>query len=277
MSESDTIMVMGHSGFEVFLLNEKTVRKSGRFPEARRLKKQIEKQRLFHLRQERGEIRVPAVYSEYEGDGVYHADMEYIAAADLIQFLSAACRADLDGFVERILGFIQTNLSQSHEEDVSNSLLEKCQELAGKEVVPKKMIDHVRLLCNSPVVIPVGPCHGDLTLSNILFKKESLHLIDFLDVFVESPLQDMVKLRQDTRHLWSLGQYSGAYDYVKLRIALEYLDNRFDHNFRQHGFYRSYYLPFQILNLLRIYPYCVKEETRIFLFNNLTTLIKSTN
>ena len=85
MRESDTIKVMGHSGFEVVLLNEQTVRKSGRFPEARRLKKQIEKQRLFHLRQERGEIRVPAIYSEHEGDEVYHADMEYIAAADLIQ------------------------------------------------------------------------------------------------------------------------------------------------------------------------------------------------
>ena len=139
------------------------------------------------------------------------------------------------------------------------------------------MVDHVRSLCNCPVVIPVGPCHGDLTLSNILFKKESLHLIDFLDVFVESPLQDMVKIRQDTRHLWSLGQYSGTYDYVKLRLALEYLDDRFDHYFRKHRFYRSYYLPFQILNLLRIFPYCVKEESRTFLSNNLATLIKSTN
>ena len=50
----------------------------------------------------------------------------------------------------------------------------------------------------SDMLIPVGTCHGDLTFSNILFNGNNYYLIDFLDSFIESPLLDIVKLRQDT-------------------------------------------------------------------------------
>jgi len=33
------------------------------------------------------------------------------------------------------------------------------------------------------ITIPIGYCHGDLTLSNILLKEETYYLIDFLDSF----------------------------------------------------------------------------------------------
>ena len=53
-------------------------------------------------------------------------------------------------------------------------------------------------VCN--IEIPLGYCHGDLNFSNMLANRTDhvLYLIDFLDTFIESPLQDIASLRQDT-------------------------------------------------------------------------------
>jgi len=54
------------------------------------------------------------------------------------------------------------------------------------------------------ISIPMGRCHGDLTLSNIIFNPlDGLVLIDFLDVFIETPLQDVAKINQDFIFGWS--------------------------------------------------------------------------
>ena len=51
---------------------------------------------------------------------------------------------------------------------------------------------------------PVGRCHGDLTLSNVILDPVSgITLIDFLDTFLETPLQDVAKLKQDFVYGWS--------------------------------------------------------------------------
>ena len=54
------------------------------------------------------------------------------------------------------------------------------------------------------ITVSVGFCHGDLTFSNLLVNAKSrrIALFDFLDSFVESPLQDLAKLRQDTAYFW---------------------------------------------------------------------------
>lgn len=51
----------------------------------------------------------------------------------------------------------------------------------------------------------IGNCHGDLTLSNIIVnkKEKKLVLIDHLDTFWNSPIQDICKLIQDLRLYWT--------------------------------------------------------------------------
>ena len=61
------------------------------------------------------------------------------------------------------------------------------------------------------IEMPVGVCHGDLTFSNILFNGNNYYLIDFLDSFIEAPLLDIVKIRQDSAHLWSQLMYTKSY------------------------------------------------------------------
>lgn len=54
------------------------------------------------------------------------------------------------------------------------------------------------------LLFPAGDCHGDLTLSNVILShSKGLLLIDFLDSFLESPLQDVAKIRQDLVYGWS--------------------------------------------------------------------------
>ena len=46
--------------------------------------------------------------------------------------------------------------------------------------------------------VPCGFCHGDFTYANMLVNSiNEIFLVDFLDSFFESPLQDLSKLRQD--------------------------------------------------------------------------------
>jgi hypothetical protein len=65
-----------------------------------------------------------------------------------------------------------------------------------------------RLRCllsgSETLLFPAGDCHGDLTLSNVILShSKGLLLIDFLDSFLESPLQDAAKIRQDLVYGWS--------------------------------------------------------------------------
>lgn len=54
------------------------------------------------------------------------------------------------------------------------------------------------------LVFPMGNCHGDLTLSNVILNPvDGITVIDFLDTFLETPLQDVAKLKQDFVYGWS--------------------------------------------------------------------------
>src|SRR5262249_44515609 len=122
--------------------------------------------------------------------------------------------------------------------------------------------------------IPVGICHGDLTLSNILFKGRDLYLLDFLDCYVESPIQDIVKLRQDTQFSWSLQLYQAEFNWPRVQIALRYLDERIAGAFEVHDWYREHYRLFQFVNLMRVLPYCTESKTTGLITTALDSIVK---
>ena len=108
------------------------------------------------------------------------------------------------------------------------------------------------------ITIPIGVCHGDLTFSNILFTDSGMCLIDFLDSFIETPLQDVVKLRQDTLYNWSTLMTRQSYNETHVKMILDYIDDSIYNHFKTYDFYK-YYDMLQYINILRILPY-VKEE-----------------
>ena len=199
--------------------------------------------------------------------------MEFIVAKDFIQFLSEADRRSLDGFLGTIVDFIRRNLALSQTADVSEPVLAKLSELAARNV-PAKYIAAARSRCARPVLIPVGPCHGDLTLSNLLFKGDRLYLLDFLDCYVESPLQDIVKLRQDTRFGWSLQLYQADFNWPKIQIALRYLDQKLAAAFCPDEWHERHHELFQLVNLMRVLPYCTEVKTAALITGSLDQLLK---
>lgn len=124
------------------------------------------------------------------------------------------------------------------------------------------------------ITIPVGLCHGDLTFSNILFNGNNYYLIDFLDSFVETPLQDIVKIRQDTAHRWSQLMYTKRYDAVRLHIVLDKIDREIDTYFsNKYQWYRDYYQVMQLMNILRILPYAKEAKVVEYLKKTLCGIL----
>lgn len=268
------MLVKGHSGFGIELLDELTIRKSASGSGADRLKLQIKKQVQFQKKIQSDKVRTPKIFRTAKRPGGFHADMEFIAAKDFIQFLSEADRATLDGFLKTITDFIRRNLKLCDGVDVSEQVKMKLVELEKKNV-PAIYINAARKRCVSPVRVPVGPCHGDLTLSNILFKGGHLYLLDFLDCYVESPLQDIVKLRQDTRFGWSLQLYQADFNRAKIQITLQYLDRKIEAAFQSDEWFGRHYELFQLVNLMRVLPYCTEAKTAALITASLDRMLKN--
>ena len=130
-----------------------------------------------------------------------------------------------------------------------------------------------KLILRLPKILdfPMGNCHGDLTLSNIILTPEnSIFLIDFLHTFLETPLQDVAKLKQDFIYGWSFrkchshlqlkSQIFCQYAYPKKIIELESL----------------YPMQIQVLTLFalaRIAPYVRDMKTESWLLNSLKIAI----
>jgi hypothetical protein len=129
-----------------------------------------------------------------------------------------------------------------------------------------------KFLCLLPdkLIIPYGPCHGDLTLGNLIYAPDnSITLFDFLYTYYESPLQDVGKLIQEFKYHWSFRQCS---DPIKLKGKIflasaypKYLDNHLKN-------YKSQILIFEMLNLIRISPYIRDDITLEWLLLSLNKL-----
>lgn len=255
------MIIRGNSGASVQLVDGAVIRKTAVGAIRMRLKRQIEKQDAFHRARQSGCIRTPAILRTAETPDAYTADMEFVVAQDFAQFLTEEPAPRIRWFTATIREFVAANVATSQCVDVRSEVRSKINDLAKQQNVPPECVALARSLSDGPVAVPRGPCHGDLTLSNMLFRRDGIVLIDFLDPFIESPLQDMVKLRQDTRHYWSLSMYPAYCDQVKVKLALAYVDRCLDAVFMEYPWYRRHYLLFQVVNFMRILPYCTEAGT----------------
>jgi len=123
-----------------------------------------------------------------------------------------------------------------------------------------------------------GDYHGDFTLSNLFIYNQNdqpkIDAIDFLDTFIYSPINDLIKLRQDTKHLWTINLIKNfqEIDLNRAIIFINYIDKKIKDIIDENVILSEYYLPFQLLNLIRIIPY-LKRDLKIF--NYLKSEIKS--
>lgn len=277
----------GHSGCEVRLIGREGqvfVEKSSRDSRYNsRLGKQIQKQKGQGASNRLRFVRIPKILEEEDRDGLLTARMEYVYFLDSLDYFASASVIDIDRVVEMITGYIDAAIGESRMVEVAPGVFgEKLAEIEANLKANGHFAEYrahlgalgERIGASAPIVLPVGRCHGDLTFSNIMIASDSraIALIDFLDSFIESPIIDIAKVRQDSRFCWSLLMASREVDPVRFRMVMRYIDSKIvEHYAGLDWFSRNIDLVLA-LNLLRIAPYAKRPDVHEFLLDAIGSL-----
>lgn len=287
------IEVKGHSGCQIDVVSEDSgiyVYKSTADPKyLKRLALQAEKQRAA-AEDEYQHIRVPKIFELQENADTTVIKMQYVYSKNFIEFFEQAGFEQVDYLIGALEHFVEHEISKCELQKVSpKNFQDKFAEIKGKcltNPLYEGNEDILSILCRSEQVfnslseltMPIGICHGDLTFSNILFNGNNYYLIDFLDSFIETPLQDIVKIRQDTQFRWSQLMYTRPYDATRLRIVCDKIDHEIHLYFtRKYQWYSDNYLVMQLMNILRILPYAHEQKVIAYLIKVLNDILDGIN
>lgn len=276
------LKVKGHSGCQIKIVNDGNnlfiYKSTEDISYVDRLRKQAEKQ-LNAGKKIYQHIRVPEIYS-IDGNkklGKLTVKMEYVFNQNFVDYFEDAGFEQISYFIRALKIFINSEIESSPVKEVSTSLLiDKFNDIYHKvsantllnddddiKYIMQRSHECFRVL-PSKITIPVGCCHGDLTLSNILFNGNNYYLIDFLDSFIESPIMDLVKIRQDTCYGWSQLMYKQKFDQIRLNIIQKKIDKAINDYYTigegKNDWYVTYYKEFQIMNFLRILQYAKEQK-----------------
>lgn len=277
------IEVKGHSGCLIDVVREGRdlyVYKSTNDPRYfNRLIQQAEKQRKASI-PELQHIRVPKIHSVEQTNDLVRVKMDYIYSRNFVEFFEHAGFEQVNYLTAALIKYIEREIELSEMqivsgrmvtdkfEDVRNKILSNSN-LKGDLEIESIIIRSAKIFEElGNLTMPVGLCHGDLTFSNILFNGNNYYLIDFLDSFIESPLLDIVKIRQDTAWLWSQLMYVKPCDTIRLKIASQKIDREINEYFEErYSWYNEFYHPLQLMNFLRILQYAHEPKVIEYLKN----------
>lgn len=211
----------------------------------------------FNLLEDRAELLMPYI------EGMTGHTFPVHATRNIAQTLSASLST-----------LIYSELSESREEQVATLLFRnKLASVAAATHDPalKRLVESCFDVIDSlpgEMSYPIGRCHGDLTLSNVILDPVSgVTLIDFLETFLETPLQDVAKLKQDFVYGWSFRNSPPP-----LSVKAEILCRKY---FPQAIVQLERMYPKQVhlltlMTLARIAPYVKDEVTQQWLIYSLT-------
>lgn len=282
------IEVKGHSGCQIEIVREhnelyiyKSTHESGYLS---RLITQAEKQQAA-AQYEYQHIRIPQIFDIRNDSEHVDIKMEYVYSKNFIEYFESAGFEQINYFIKALILFIEKELHESPVVQIPYRVMQE-----KFDNVIRKINSNARLYQDRSIrkiikasadifnqldiiEIPVGRCHGDLTFSNILFNGNNYYLIDFLDSFIESPLLDVVKIRQDSAHLWSQLMYVKPYDKLRLQIVCRKIDADINSYFKHYKWYNDYYKKFQLMNMLRILQYAHEEKVVNYLKIQINSLL----
>ena len=279
--------VKGHSGCQVDIVRENDslyVYKSTQDPGyLKRLFLQGQKQKeAAELKLQH--IRVPQVYDiSHDGRSVT-IKMEYVYSKSFVRYFEYAGFEQISYFIQALclyldyeiqnspIDLVKADVLTSKFQDVCDKVSKNPKLRGDKEVEAILEASSKRFVAQTDMMIPIGKCHGDLTFSNILFNGNNYYLIDFLDSFVESPLLDIVKIRQDSAYLWSQLMYLGENDTLRLQIVADKIDQQIASYASKFDWFK-YYPNFQLMNFLRILQYAKEEKIIDYLKRILNQLL----
>lgn len=285
------IKIKGHSNFkvEVKLINGNYyILKSSNAENSLRLEKQIKKQKMLFDNNFLINCNIPEIYKKEKDNDRIIFRMEYVKnSINMIDFLSRDNNIKVDWLLNNITTIIDSYINKCESKKINITILKDkitniIQNISNNLVCKSKMNQIKKYLkyintnihTINNVYFPVGICHGDMTFSNILIDTNNmeLYLIDFLDSFIESPLFDIIKIRQDTCFNWTINMCDFYFDKNKTLLTLNYIDYKIDKYFCKYVWYKKMYKYFQILNILRIIQYCKNNKLRDVLIRYLEIL-----
>jgi len=251
----------GLSGCKLELIGSNILRKhSSSQSYNKRLELQVKKQELFSTQVYRN-VETPKVLSKEDS----YFDMEYVTGRSFDEYFSVCSLDDIDFVFDSLCGYFDGLISnaQYYQPEVSKKrLLDKINSL---ETHTNHLTDlyHIRQMVSSITMkIPQTFCHGDLTLTNVIFNKNRLYYIDFLDCFIDSFLCDLVKLKQDLFYHWSL-DVQGIKN-LRIRQIYSFLWRKLEKRYSKYVETIEFDV-LDILNTLRIEPYLTNEDQRIII------------
>ena len=247
----------GLSGCSLELINDRVLRKYSPTTDYNsRLLSQADKQVVFGNRIYKN-IDAPKVYDTQQN----YFDMEYVAGKSFDEFFSTASVNDVEFVVSTLFDYFDALISTARSFDATKQILTKIDSLKEKSS-HKKYIEFLRKYVeDNKIIVPHTFCHGDLTFANIIFHKNRLFFIDFLDCYVDTFLSDLVKLKQDLHHLWAVRNqdvYSNRihqiYQYIWDKLEVRY-----------ESFMNESFHILDVMNTLRIEPYLTSDDQRVIL------------
>lgn len=261
-------------------------KKSGINEYNERLRKQAKKQKDFNGYGIGAKICAPDVVADgCDESGLSYFDMPYVRGYKFSEYFSRISVSEIKNIYSNIEVYLDYLFESAVETKCSKKkVYEKVAEVKSKIdsnlYFDYRFVTAVGLFLekNFPEEkLSVGVCHGDLTFSNIIFSdSDGFYLIDFLDSFIESPVIDLVKLRQDTKFGWSLLIDNCLPDYKRNRCfqVLNYLDcliQRYNKKISEGDLVWYKYL--EIFNLYRIMPYVKNARESSFLYKQINKVI----
>lgn len=231
-------------------------------------------------------IRIPEIYEIEKTEEALTIKMEYVYSKNYVDYFEDAGFDQINYFIKALKIFIDSEVEHSVLTAVNPQVVwEKFQDVCDKvgqndfisgDKEVAEILERSATIFRSvdeEIRIPIGYCHGDLTFSNILFNGNNYYLIDFLDSFIESPLLDLVKIRQDSHYGWSQLMYEHSLDDVRMNIISQKIDAEIDKYYSRYDWYRKYYTLFQLMNFLRIIQYAKEEKVIRFLKKTLKSML----
>jgi hypothetical protein len=204
-------------------------------------------------------LSVPRVLKITDDKELSSFEMEYAFGSNLGEFLDKASRQDLEFVRDTFLHYFDTISENSRMYDAKNQVVAKIKSLTGRaskyELFLEELLAYVELHPN--FIIPETICHGDLTLSNVIFNKNRLFMIDFLDSYLKTFLCDLAKLKQDMFYLWTPSIENNCS--LRTVQSLSYMWSGIEDRFGKIMEERSFQV-IDVLNILRIEPYIRNEK-----------------
>lgn len=283
---STDVVLTGHSGARLTLLQSderSVIRKTSGTPFGNaRLQQQAEKQDRFLV----AGFPTPRIWAQGLSEGHFFFEMDYIPAISI----AAQCAAGTPTSTKLLLDFLERWIT--HTSEGSNSFIE-----AGK--IHSKIDAVVEACRRNPIlnhampaivllgsllsrsewpVVPEGPCHGDMTLENILIDTSNrLWMIDFDAPDLSSYWFDLAKIYQDLQGHWCLRHLSiqsRSPSRLNAMMAVRRLRSAVDELIASlvPGLLETL-APLVALCLMRALPYCRDIGTALFILDRAHAVI----